>query len=105
MPFFYCFTDLFCYTGARKYIMKHVGRVSEEKLWMRPRSFYQNHQIRFFMERVVDIEVDQHKVYLQSGQQVGYHRLLLATGARAKHLSRPGANLAGVTTLRTVFDY
>jgi NADPH-dependent 2,4-dienoyl-CoA reductase/sulfur reductase-like enzyme len=82
-----------------------AGRVSEEKLWMRPRSFYQNHQIRFFMERVVDIEVDQHTIHLQSGQQVGYHRLLLATGARARRLSRPGANLAGVTTLRTVADY
>ena len=48
-----------------------AGRVSEEKLWMRPRSFYQHHQIRFFMERVVDIEVDQHNIHLQSGQQVG----------------------------------
>ncbi len=82
-----------------------AGRVSEEKLWMRPRSFYQHHQIRFFMERVMDIEVDQHNIHLQSGQQVGYHRLLLATGARARHLSCPGANLAGVTTLRTVADY
>jgi NAD(P)H-nitrite reductase large subunit len=82
-----------------------AGRVSEEKLWMRPRSFYQHHQIRFFMERVVDIDVDQHNIHLQSGQQVGYHRLLLATGARARHLSCPGANLAGVTTLRTVADY
>jgi NADPH-dependent 2,4-dienoyl-CoA reductase/sulfur reductase-like enzyme len=82
-----------------------AGSISEEKLWMRPRSFYQNHQIRFFMERVVDIEVDQHNIHLQSGQQVGYHRLLLATGARARHLSCSGANLAGVTTLRTVADY
>jgi NADPH-dependent 2,4-dienoyl-CoA reductase/sulfur reductase-like enzyme len=82
-----------------------AGSISEEKLWMRPRSFYQNHQIRFFMERVVDIEVDQHKVHLQSGQQVGYHRLLLASGARSRRLSCPGANLAGVTTLRTVADY
>jgi len=82
-----------------------AGSISEEKLWMRPRSFYRDHQIHYFMERVVDIEVDQHCVHLQSGQQVGYHRLLLATGARARNLSRPGANLAGVTTLRTVADY
>jgi NADPH-dependent 2,4-dienoyl-CoA reductase/sulfur reductase-like enzyme len=82
-----------------------AGRVTEEKLWMRPKSFYQDQQIRFFMGRVVDIEVDQHNVHLQNGQQVGYHRLLLATGARARRLSRPGANLVGVTTLRTVADY
>ena len=42
---------------------------------------------------------------MQNGQQIGYHRLLLATGAHARHLSCPGANLIGVTTLRTVADY
>ena len=82
-----------------------AGKVSEDKIWMRSQSFYQDHQIRFFMGRVIDIEADQHKLHLQNGQQVGYHRLLLATGARARHLSCPGANLAGVTTLRTVTDY
>jgi NADPH-dependent 2,4-dienoyl-CoA reductase/sulfur reductase-like enzyme len=82
-----------------------AGRASENTLWMRPKSFYQDHQIRFYMESVVGIQIDQHCVQLQSGRQVGYHRLLLATGARARHLSCPGANLAGVTTLRTVADY
>lgn len=82
-----------------------AGRASENTLWMRPKSFYQDRQIRFYMERAVGIQVDQHCVQLQSGRQVGYHRLLLATGARARHLSCPGANLAGVTTLRTVADY
>jgi NADPH-dependent 2,4-dienoyl-CoA reductase/sulfur reductase-like enzyme len=82
-----------------------AGRASENTLWMRPKSFYQDHQIRFYMEHVVGIQIDQHCVQLQSGRQVGYQRLLLATGARARHLSCPGANLAGVTTLRTVADY
>lgn len=82
-----------------------AGRVSDEKLWMRPKSFYQDHQIRFFLGRVADIEVDRHNIHLQNGQQIGYHRLLLATGARARDLSRPGTDLVGVTTLRTVADY
>ena len=82
-----------------------AGRVSDEKLWMRPKSFYRDHQIRFFMGRAVEIEVDRHNIHLQNGQQIGYHRLLLATGARARQLSRPGTNLVGVTTLRTVADY
>lgn len=82
-----------------------AGRASEHTLWMRPKSFYQDRQIRFYMERVVGIQVDEHCVQLQSGRQVGYHRLLLATGARPRYLSCPGANLAGVTTLRTVADY
>ncbi len=82
-----------------------AGSVSEDKLWMRPKSFYQDQQVHFFTGRVIDIEVDQHTIHLQNGKQVGYHRLLLATGARARHLSCPGANLVGVTTLRTVADY
>jgi NADPH-dependent 2,4-dienoyl-CoA reductase/sulfur reductase-like enzyme len=82
-----------------------AGRASEDTLWMRPKSFYQDHQIRFYMERVVGVQVGQHCIQLHSGRQVGYHRLLLATGARARRLSCPGANLVGVTTLRTVADY
>ncbi len=82
-----------------------AGRVSEHTLWMRPKSFYRDHQIYFFNERAVGIQVDQHSVQLQSGRQMGYHRLLLATGTRPRRLSCPGTNLAGVTTLRTVADY
>ena len=82
-----------------------AGRVSEDKLWMRPESFYRDQMVHFISGRVIDIEVDQHTIHLQSGEQIGYHCLLLATGARARQLACPGANLVGVTTLRTVDDY
>jgi NADPH-dependent 2,4-dienoyl-CoA reductase/sulfur reductase-like enzyme/pSer/pThr/pTyr-binding forkhead associated (FHA) protein len=82
-----------------------AGRVREDKLWARPTSFYQDQRIRFVPDRVVGIQAGQHVVQLQSGRQVGYHRLLLSQGARASTLSCPGLNLAGVTTLRTVANY
>lgn len=82
-----------------------AGRVSEDKLWMRPKSFYQDRHIRFQVDRVVGIQVGQHSLQLQSGRQLGYRRLLLASGARPRRLYCPGANLAGVSTLRTVADY
>jgi NADPH-dependent 2,4-dienoyl-CoA reductase/sulfur reductase-like enzyme len=82
-----------------------AGRVSEDKLWMRPDSFYEDQLVHFVSGRVIDIEVDQHTIHLQNGEQIGYHRLLLATGARARQLFCPGANMVGVTTLRTVDDY
>jgi NADPH-dependent 2,4-dienoyl-CoA reductase/sulfur reductase-like enzyme len=82
-----------------------AGRASEDTLWMRPKSFYRDRKIHFFMERVVGIQVDHHSIQLQSGRQIDYHRLLLATGAHARRLSCPGASLEGVTTLRTVPDY
>jgi NADPH-dependent 2,4-dienoyl-CoA reductase/sulfur reductase-like enzyme/pSer/pThr/pTyr-binding forkhead associated (FHA) protein len=82
-----------------------AGRVREDKLWARPNSFYQTQRIRFLAERVVGIQAGQHSVRLRNGQQLEYSRLLLANGARANRLTCPGADLAGVTTLRTVADY
>nr|HET6902662.1 FAD-dependent oxidoreductase [Ktedonobacteraceae bacterium] len=82
-----------------------AGRVHAEKLWARPSSFYQEQNIRFIPGKVTSIQAGQHAVQLQSGQQLGYSRLLLANGARASRLTCPGTELQGVTTLRTVADY
>jgi NADPH-dependent 2,4-dienoyl-CoA reductase/sulfur reductase-like enzyme/pSer/pThr/pTyr-binding forkhead associated (FHA) protein len=82
-----------------------AGRVREEKLWARPNSFYSDLRIRFLSERAVGIQAGQHLVQFASGRQIGYSRLLLASGARAARLACPGIDLAGVTTLRTVADY
>lgn len=80
-------------------------RVHEEKLWARPPGFYQQQQIHFLVDHVARILPDQHMVVLRSGGRVHYGRLLLATGAQALSLTCPGADLAGVTTLRTLDDY
>src|SRR5436190_13037084 len=82
-----------------------AGRVREDKLWARPSSFYQNRNIRFVSDRVIGLQAGQHAVQLASGRELGYHRLLLANGARASRLTCPGLDLEGVTTLRTVADY
>jgi NADPH-dependent 2,4-dienoyl-CoA reductase/sulfur reductase-like enzyme/pSer/pThr/pTyr-binding forkhead associated (FHA) protein/CRP-like cAMP-binding protein/Fe-S-cluster-containing hydrogenase component 2 len=81
------------------------GRLPEEKLWARPTTFYQEQRVRFVSGRVVGIQPAQHTIQLHNGQQLGYHKLLLANGARSRTLSCPGLNLAGVTTLRTIVDY
>ncbi len=81
------------------------GRLNEEKLWARPGTFYQEQRVRFIPGRVMGINTAQSFVQLHNGQQIGYHKLLLANGARPRQLSCPGLNLAGVTTLRTVADY
>ncbi len=81
------------------------GRLNEEKLWARPNTFYQEQRIRFVPGRVMGIDTAQNFVQLHNGQRIGFHKLLLANGARPRQLSCPGLNLAGVTTLRTVADY
>jgi NADPH-dependent 2,4-dienoyl-CoA reductase/sulfur reductase-like enzyme/pSer/pThr/pTyr-binding forkhead associated (FHA) protein len=82
-----------------------AGRVHEDKLWARPNSFYQQQNIRFLSGRVMRIQAGQHTVQLNSGQEIGYSRLLLANGARPSRLTCPGNDLVGVYTLRTVADY
>jgi NAD(P)H-nitrite reductase large subunit len=78
------------------------GKLNEEKLWARPNTFYQEQRIRFVPGRIMGINTIQNFVQLHNSQQLGYHKLLLANGARPRKLSCPGLNLAGVTTLRTV---
>ncbi|GCE18880.1 FAD-dependent oxidoreductase [Dictyobacter kobayashii] len=82
-----------------------AGRVSEEKLWARPAQYYQSQQIHFLSEKVTRIQPAQHTVSLQSGAQVKYEKLLLASGARPARLRCPGSDLPGVFTLRSVEDY
>ena len=81
------------------------GHLSEEKLWARPETFYQDQRINFIPARVVQINTTNHTVHLHNGQQIAYSRLLLANGARPRTLNCPGLDLAGVSTLRTVVDY
>lgn len=82
-----------------------AGRVNEDKLWARPSNFYQQQRILFVPSHVVGIQAQQQVVQLHNGQTIGYDKLLLAHGARARQLACPGQQLAGVMTLRTIPDY
>ena len=82
-----------------------AGRVEEDVLFARRPSFYADQGLRFLPDRVVGIDVERQQLELRRGQGIGYDRLLLATGARARGLTCPGSDLAGVLTLRSVTDY
>jgi NAD(P)H-nitrite reductase large subunit len=62
-------------------------------------------RITCVQDHITGIAVEQQYIQLQSGRQLAYDRLLLASGARPNTLTCPGSNLAGVTTLRSVADY
>src|SRR5690348_3626609 len=47
------------------------GRLVEERLWVRPATFYRDQRIRFIPGHVVSINTQQHVVQLHNGQQVG----------------------------------
>lgn len=54
--------------------------------------------------RATALRVADRRVELDSGESLSYDKLLLATGASARRLSVPGADLDGVHHLRTLAD-
>jgi 3-phenylpropionate/trans-cinnamate dioxygenase ferredoxin reductase subunit len=81
---------------------------SEEDLdawYVRPPGWYADHDVAVRTEAVV-VAVDPaaHAVTLDSGEEVGYQKVLIATGGRNRRLAIPGADLRGIHYLRTVAE-
>ena len=73
--------------------------------WMvGPPSWYRAQQIELMPGRVIGVDPRRKTVALQSGEAIGYERLLIATGGRNRRLSIPGSGLEGVHQLRTIAD-
>jgi len=67
--------------------------------------FYEDQDIELRTStRATAVDTDACEVVLDSGERVGYDRLLLTTGAAPRRLTVPGAELAGVHHLRDIFD-
>jgi 3-phenylpropionate/trans-cinnamate dioxygenase ferredoxin reductase subunit len=81
------------------------GETPHEELLLRPEAIYTKSSIAFLPNtRVSAIDRAAHTATLQDGRTLEYEKLVLATGGQARLLSCPGAELAGVHTLRTVDD-
>jgi 3-phenylpropionate/trans-cinnamate dioxygenase ferredoxin reductase subunit len=84
------------------------GESVRQKLFVHDESYYREHDIELrTATRALALDADRHTVTLTSGghtEQLGYDRLLLATGASPRHLEVPGADRRGVFTLRSVAD-
>ena len=81
------------------------GEAGPAKVYVHDEDFYAGQEIELRTSaRVVAVEPAAGQVLLESGERLGYDRLLLATGAVAHHLPVPGADLPGVHTLRTLAD-
>jgi 3-phenylpropionate/trans-cinnamate dioxygenase ferredoxin reductase subunit len=80
---------------------------SEEDLagwYVRPASWYEEHDVDCVRSSASVIDTAAHTVLLDSGQEVPYRQVLIATGGRNRKLRIPGADLPGVHYLRTVAD-
>jgi 3-phenylpropionate/trans-cinnamate dioxygenase ferredoxin reductase subunit len=78
---------------------------ADTKPYVHDETFYSEREIELRTSTVVEkIDPAASEVLLAGGESLGFDRLLLATGARPRRLSVPGAELDGVLYLRTVED-
>jgi 3-phenylpropionate/trans-cinnamate dioxygenase ferredoxin reductase subunit len=81
------------------------GEADAEDLELKPQSFYGEHGIDLRLSvTATSIERSAKLVHLSDGATVPYDSLIIATGARARRLNLPGADLAGVQVLRSAAD-
>ena len=83
-----------------------AGRLTPEQTDWRARD-YLEHELGVHVlggRKASRLEPDVGALMLDNGDELGFERLILATGARAAGLSIPGANLAGVFALRDAED-
>ncbi|MFD9893926.1 NAD(P)/FAD-dependent oxidoreductase [Amycolatopsis sp. NPDC059027] len=81
-----------------------TGVAGPEQLRLRPEDFFAEKDIELVCGRVTEVDRAGSRVVLDDGSSLGYDHLVLATGARNRRLPVPGADLAGVLTLRTRDD-
>ena len=81
---------------------------SEEELanwYVKPASWYEEHDVnRIVGSGVAVVDTAAHTVLLDSGRELAYQKVLIATGGRNRRLELPGADLPGVYYLRTVAE-
>ena len=76
-----------------------------EDALLKPVSYYAEHNIRtIFGIRATRVDPQKQVVELEDGDQVPYHKVLIATGVRNRPLRVPGTGLEGIYDLRTLAD-
>lgn len=81
-----------------------LGQLRDDELWGVPPDFYARHRIGRYYGQVVGIDGARNVVALDSGREIPYDALLIASGASPTTLPVPGAALPGVMTFRTLQD-
>lgn len=81
------------------------GEATRESLYLRAPAFYETNAIDVMLgERVARIDAEAKVAILADGRAIAWEVLILATGSIARRLDCPGADLAGVQTLRDLKD-
>ncbi len=81
------------------------GERERDQLSLRPESFYEDNRVQIMTgARAASLDTINRTVTLDSGEDLRFGKLLLATGASVRRLRVPGAGLPGVYYLRSLAD-
>ena len=82
-----------------------LGDIERDQVFLRPERFYERNKIELVLgQAVTALELTTRQVTLADGRQIGFEKLLLATGGRPRRLPIPGAELEGIYYLRNLED-
>jgi 3-phenylpropionate/trans-cinnamate dioxygenase ferredoxin reductase subunit len=82
-----------------------IGGKERDVIYVHQAGWYDEHDVELRTSvRAVGLDPAGHTVELDTGEQLPYRAVLLATGAAPRRLRVPGAELDGVLTLRTAAD-
>jgi nitrite reductase (NADH) large subunit len=82
-----------------------AGAIGADDIRLRPDAWYAGHAIKLLTgQAALGLDVTGRRVVLCGGRSLPFDTLVLATGATPIRLDIPGADLAGVATLRTLED-
>lgn len=82
-----------------------AGEIDDEALVIHPQRWYDEHRIALVSGvKVESVEPEQHRVTTEDGKTIAYDKLVLACGSHPFIPPVPGAELKGVTAVRTLPD-
>jgi NADPH-dependent 2,4-dienoyl-CoA reductase/sulfur reductase-like enzyme len=82
-----------------------AGKDTDETVRINPAEFYREHGIDLRLHcEIESVDLDAKRLRMKEGGQLGFEKLVVATGARVRRLDVPGAELEGVLYLRSMDD-
>ena len=82
-----------------------AGKDTEQSILINPENFYHERGVEVTLNCEIDgLDPGRKNLHLKSGDELGFEKLIVATGARVRTLNIPGSHREGVYYLRSLGD-
>ncbi len=82
-----------------------LGKIPFEQIWLKGMEWYEKNQITFIGGKMATaLDAEQKIITLDDDKQIGYEKLLVATGVRTRVWQVDGGEKSGIYSLRTIED-